>query len=158
MSADRGFPLKFTHEVTEVYLHESVLLVFKKAIQKEVDNEKFGVIIGSKTNEKETYWIERITTPFTKDSSTFSSFLLQDPHHQLSVDRAFEISNGRLGYLGTWHTHPESHPSPSEVDERDWLKCVSKNKDRQLFFFIIGSREISVFKPFKNKFVKMVMD
>lgn len=158
MSADPGFPLKFTHEVTELYLHENVLLAFKKAIQKQGDNENFGIIIGSKSDGKETYWIEKITTPFPKDSSSFSSFVLKDPNHQLVVDHAFEYSNGRLGYLGTWHTHPESHPSPSEIDETDWVQCVSKNKDRQLFFFIIGRKEISAFKHAERKFLRMKID
>lgn len=107
--------------------------------------ERFGAIIGSRTEGSEEYWIDRVTQPFSSDRATRSSFLLQDKKHQSAVDTAFEQSGGTLVYLGTWHTHPESIPSSSIIDKKDWVACIRRNPGTRLFFVIVGLDEVRVF-------------
>ncbi len=109
------------------------------------DPERFGVIIGSRTEGKKEYWIESVTKPYAGDQAARSSFRLQDQNHQNSVDVAFEQSDGTSIYLGTWHTHPELIPAPSSIDKNDWVSCIRRNSGRQLFFVIVGLSEIRVF-------------
>ncbi|MCU7804220.1 MAG: Mov34/MPN/PAD-1 family protein [Candidatus Thiodiazotropha sp. (ex Lucinoma borealis)] len=107
--------------------------------------EGFGVIIGSRTKARNEYWVDNITTPYSGDQATRSSFKLQDTNHQKLVDMAFQRSGGTCIYLGIWHTHPELAPMPSTVDKKDWVACIRRNPGRQLFFVIVGLNEIRVF-------------
>ncbi|MFB2706983.1 Mov34/MPN/PAD-1 family protein [Marinobacter shengliensis] len=157
MCVETAFPVLFADESTHVYIHEDVVAAFQQARQSGNEKERFGVIIGSKDNGKECYWIEYLTEPYSGDDSGFKSFTLKDPAHQAVVDQKFKESDGRLAYLGTWHTHPEPFPAPSSVDLRDWSKCLSRNDDRQLFFCIVGTSEFRFFRRQNRKFHQMKM-
>jgi integrative and conjugative element protein (TIGR02256 family) len=122
------------------------------------DHERFGVIIGSCSETNDEYWVESITTPFPNDRSTRYSFLLRDRNHQITVDKAFAESGGTSVYMGTWHTHPEQKPTPSVVDKMDWLSCIRNNAGRQLFFVIVGTKEIRVFVRTSFGFKKLIME
>lgn len=117
--------------------------------------ESFGVLIGSCNKMADQYCIEAVTSPEKQDKQSRFYFLLKDPAHQDAVDQAYNQSQGLLGYLGTWHTHPEATPTPSRVDINDWLSCVKRNPDRLLFFVIVGTRDICVFMQFRNKFEQL---
>ena len=117
--------------------------------------EAFGILIGSCEELTGHCRIESVTTPNKLDIQSRFQFLLKDPEHQKTVDQAYRQSQGHLGYLGTWHTHPETNPNPSTVDIKDWLKCESRNPDRPLFFVIVGTKNTCVFVRIKNKFVKL---
>ncbi|MFX9397410.1 Mov34/MPN/PAD-1 family protein, partial [Acinetobacter baumannii] len=54
-------------------------------------------------------------------------------------------SNGTSVYLGTWHSHPQNIPTPSNIDYADWKSCILRNPDRQLFFAIVGIQAIRIF-------------
>ena len=141
-----SYKLKYEGNGFLVHIDESVLKIWndKKQIMHD-SHESFGVIIGSCSLNKDEFWIDNITTPFSGDTSTRYSFELNDSRHQKVVDKAFKSSNGQSVYFGTWHTHPENHPIPSNIDIKDWKKCVSRNKDRKLFFVIVGIKEIRLF-------------
>ena len=161
MCVKTTFPFSFSLESTQIYVHKDVVAAFQLARQKKNENERFGVIIGSKDKDKdkdkECYWIEHLTKPCPGDKSSFTSFTLEDPAHQSIVDQKFKESQGHLAYLGTWHTHPEPFPEPSTVDRRDWKKCLARNDDRQIFFCIVGTREFRFFKMHGGKFKRMKM-
>jgi len=114
------------------------------------DTEKFGVLIGSRLPDDGTFWLDMCTTPKAKDKSKRASFLMQDPSHQLAIDQAFKKSSGEMGYLGTWHTHPQSHPIPSSVDINDWLSCMVRNPDRLLLFVIVGEKQTNIYINLNN--------
>lgn len=120
------------------------------------DTEQFGVLIGSRLNDESTIWIEKCTTPRSKDTSKRARFLMQDPFHQKIIDEAFEKSNGEMGYIGTWHTHPQNIPIPSGVDLTDWLQCSLRNPDRQLVFVIVGNEQINIYININNKLEMVV--
>jgi [CysO sulfur-carrier protein]-S-L-cysteine hydrolase len=120
--------------------------------------EKFGVIIGSRSEGKDEYWVESVTTPFPKDKSTRFGFMLQDRDHQNAVDMAFKKSRGTSVYQGTWHTHPEHIPTPSAIDILDWLACTTRNSGKQLFFVIVGVKEVHVYVRKGVHFRKMMVE
>lgn len=113
--------------------------------------ESFGVIIGS-CEAAGACKIERVTIPGKRDIQSRSHFVLQDPCHQKAVDQAFRQSSGYLGYLGTWHTHPEAIPTPSTVDIKDWLACCKRNPDRQLYFVIVGIKNTHIYVKHDTQF------
>lgn len=120
------------------------------------DKEACGVLIGGYEIDEDCYVISDITTPLPNDVRSRASFRMQDKGHQEAVDRAFEISGGKQIYLGTWHTHPEATPQPSVTDLEDWKKCIVRNKERCLFFVIIGTGKFRVYS-YSNENSEFVM-
>jgi len=126
-----------------------------RQLQKE-DTEACGIMVGSIDSDLSRIWIEHITTPKLKDKRNRYGFELLDPYHQKFIDKKYKKSNGELIYLGTWHTHPESVPTPSVIDKKDWNLCVDRNKTfPKLIFGIVGTDQINLFLKHGNKFVKM---
>lgn len=109
------------------------------------DTEQFGVLIGSRIEGESKIWIDKCTTPKRKDISQRTRFVMKDPFHQKTIDEAFAESNGELGYIGTWHTHPQDKPVPSSVDLKDWVHCTLRNPDRQLVFVIVGIKQVNIY-------------
>lgn len=79
------------------------------------------------------------TVPMPLDKSSRISFERLDPGHQLAVTKAWKESQGRIDYLGDWHTHPQLNPSPSGIDYTEWAKLGS-TLNKPLLFLIVGER------------------
>ena len=107
--------------------------------------ESFGVLIGTTSVDKRETWIEAVTTPMRLDVRSRFNFELRDPGHQQVVDEMFERSDESRIYLGTWHTHPEARPKPSNVDRDDWRACHQRNRGKPLAFVLVGIEEVRVF-------------
>ena len=58
-------------------------------------------------------------------------------HHQQVALRHWRASQMTMDYLGEWHTHPESNPSPSLLDMSEWKK-ICKVQKRPMVFAILG--------------------
>lgn len=145
----------FSFNDVEVFIHYKVMKIwqgYKQLSSKK--NEAFGVLIGYYNNENNIY-IRMVTEPYSLDKATRTSFSLRDPKHQEIVSKAFQRSHSLLGYLGTWHTHPEHNPIPSSIDIGDWDRCILRNADRNLFFFIIGKDEPYLFYRKHNQYIKI---
>ena len=107
--------------------------------------ESFGVLMGTTSVNRREIWIQAVTTPMPGDQRSRFSFKLRDPGHQRAVCRMFATSDGRTIYLGTWHTHPEPVPEPSDLDLNDWLACLRQNRRRPLAFVLVGTEAVRVF-------------
>ena len=114
--------------------------------------ESFGVLIGMTSVDRRKIWIEAVTTPLPRDRCSRYSFALCDPGHQQAVCREFASSDGRAIYLGTWHTHPEPAPNPSEVDRHDWVSCLRANRGRPLAFVLVGTDAVRMFVHTRGRF------
>lgn len=114
--------------------------------------ESFGVLIGSTSLDHGNIYVQNVTTPMPGDRQFRNSFDLQDPRHQQAVDAAHTLTNGSQIYLGTWHTHPESIPSPSRIDKADWRLCLRRNRQRPLLFVIVGTDRTRVYVPWGRWF------
>ena len=121
--------------------------------------ESFGVLMGTTSVDRREIWIEAVTTPLRRDRRSRYSFALRDAGHQRAACRMFAASDGRAIYLGTWHTHPEPVPKPSDIDRNDWVTCLRANRGRPLAFVLVGIEEVRVFvrsrgrfKPLRPKF------
>ena len=125
---------------------DEVLGIWHKHRQTTTDAaESFGVLIGTTSVDRRRIWIEAATTPMAHDRCSRSSFALRDRGHKRAVYSKFAGSGGRAIYLGTWHTHPESAPTPSEVDRDDWSACQRANRGRPLAFVLVGTDKVRVF-------------
>jgi len=122
-----------------------------------VTTEACGVLIGSYDVGRGCFIIQNVTDPLPEDLRNYSFFTMKDKGHQKAVNDAFKASEGKYIYLGTWHTHPEPYPTPSNVDIRDWDICIKRNEGRKLFFVIVGTEEVKVFIRSNNQFESMTM-
>jgi integrative and conjugative element protein (TIGR02256 family) len=71
------------------------------------------------------------------------------------VDKAYESSDQLLGYIGTWHTHPQDIPIPSGIDKIDWKSHEQENPDRPLFFIVVGLKKISIYTLVADKTIEL---
>lgn len=102
-------------------------------------HEAGGLLIGSMhSNDGGTVnpyhpphiYIHDVTTPLPLDKSGRTTFLRCDPGHLEKVENCKNSF-----YLGEWHTHPESTPSPSTIDLNE---AQSKLKGKVGLLIIIG--------------------
>jgi integrative and conjugative element protein (TIGR02256 family) len=57
----------------------------------------------------------------------------------------WKTTGGEVDYLGEWHTHPESIPSPSGIDQHEWSRLMSKRGGGSpLVTAIVGSTSLFV--------------
>jgi len=150
------YTYSFSKNGIRLYIRDRVQEIFTAVRQiGPRDHERFGVLIGSKSVDEEHYWIEHVTQPLPRDKSTRTSFIMQDPGHQRALDKFFKKSDGKNIYIGTWHTHPQRVPTPSSIDRNDWLSCINRNIDRQLFFLIIGTEQGKAYFRGTRNFISM---
>ncbi len=100
-------------------------------------HEAGGTLMGYRSGQH--LHVLYATEPMPLDKSSRTSFERLDPGHQLAVTKAWEESQGRVDYLGDWHTHPQLNPSPSRIDQKEWAKLGS-TLNKPLLFLIVGEQ------------------
>ncbi|PYE33906.1 integrative and conjugative element protein (TIGR02256 family) [Idiomarina fontislapidosi] len=141
---------------TTIYVSEGLIELWRTKRQLDRNaNEAFGALIGSQSVSGNEVWLKECSIPQTMDYATRTSFSMCAPHHQTLVDSFYKRSNGELGYVGTWHTHPEPTPAPSSLDIADWHECTKRNPDRRLVFVIVGQVHICIFRMLKGSFTRI---
>lgn len=124
--------------------------------------EAGGVLLGRWIERTRDVVVDRVTRPMRGDRRTRFSFYRDSKAHQRRIDEAFQSSAGTCGYVGEWHTHPESAPSPSWTDRCDWRRRLRDDQvDVPFVFFVIvglhetriwrGSRASMVIEPMKKE-------
>lgn len=109
-----------------------------ESIQKNAmtSDENGGIILGIIGGEY--LYVESVTSACVKDERTRYAFLRQDEKHLDVWNSINNDTNGRIGYLGEWHSHPEKNPSPSKIDKEEWKK-IKNELGEPLLFIIIGA-------------------
>lgn len=139
-----------------IRIDEEVASVWVAHRQIELDaDEACGVLVGTTSPDRKEMWIEAVTTPKRLDVRWRTGFRLLDPGHQEIVNEMFTNSKGSMIYLGTWHTHPEAKPEPSDIDKSDWQACHRRNWDRPLAFIIVGTEEVRVYVRWGQRFRRL---
>lgn len=126
----------YSIEIAEDILRE--LESFKQLSSR--DHESGGVLLGYIIKEQKYIRITKISTPCKKDKSSPTSFERDASHAQDVINQEFDNSDGKIIYLGEWHTHHESKPTPSNTDIRMIRKHykVSILNENFLLLVIIG--------------------
>ncbi len=106
--------------------------------------EQGGVFIGEIRSPHIV--ITHVTEPGPHDLASRFGFVRKKRHHQTIVDELWQTSGGYLIYLGEWHTHPESIPTPSGTDLKMIQTQFKKNKINEPFLLLIiqGTKELYV--------------
>lgn len=104
--------------------------------------EAGGIILGYRRGTH--LHVTQVTIPQISDKRHRYGFHRSAQHHQQVALKAWHASGNTMDYLGDWHTHPELHPSPSELDLNEWKKICSKRTSPMLFMIIGVSGDLWV--------------
>ncbi len=124
------------------------LATFGQYVQdQEHANEAGGVLLGRHILDTSDIVVDEATGPLAGDRRHRSRFFRARRRHQSIIDRVWSESGGTCTYLGEWHTHPESEPTPSGVDWREWERKVWADQfSDSLFFVIVGIDYVCVWE------------
>lgn len=117
--------------------------------------EAGGVLLGRHLLETPDIIVDEVTVPQKLDLRSRFSFFRSRQHGQVALQR-WQAERQTLAYLGLWHTHPESDPTPSGVDRNDWEQAVAGDSfdgDR-LFFPIVGIERIRVWTKSRRSAIR----
>lgn len=124
-----------------VELEKQMLNVLKKYTQYDGKNESGGILLGGYIPEKNKYVITVATEPCDMDFSGPSYFIRNQKNAQEIINKIWMDSEGKINYVGEWHTHGCNNPYPSNTD-RKLLKSLIEDKSNvwsELFMIILGN-------------------
>ena len=128
------------------------LLLFR---QLEPDStEAGGVLLGRHIVGCRDMVIDEVTVPMQEDRRLRLAFHRSQTGHQKVIDARWLDSEGTCHYLGEWHTHPETAPTPSSVDLADWRRRLSVDQFEgdSLLFLIVGTRELRAWEGLRHSY------
>lgn len=122
-------------------LSKEVLQTFIRSRQTEGMNESGGLLFA-KFNLPDIN-IECATTPHSTDKRWYALFVPNRIVHRLKVRKLFKQG---YHYIGEWHTHPESCPSPSQLDLTSMKDAYLKSHHELNYFvmIIVGNSDESL--------------
>jgi integrative and conjugative element protein (TIGR02256 family) len=124
-----------------VVLARSVLQTFTRFIQNEDKPEAGGILLGYRRGDH--FEVVHATEPTQFDTQSRHHFKRESEIHAKAASDMWASSHGHIGYIGEWHTHPESTPSPSCLDLKEWMNLTMKVSDKtSMVMTIVGTKEI----------------
>lgn len=126
---------------TNLYIEDVVLTkLFKYLQQSNTAKEAGGILIGKQAKGREEYYLCDVSEPSHMDKRGRFSFVRNKVSAQRIINKKWNESNGIENYLGEWHSHPESKPTPSYVDRNLIQQIIadSTNVFKKVFLIIVG--------------------
>ena len=78
--------------------------------------------------------IEEVTAPCSKDCRSRLAFVADQASRKKAVSRAYKKG---LHFIGEWHTHPQTYPTPSARDLRSMNELFVKSRHELNFLVMI---------------------
>lgn len=132
----------FEYKNIKISISQSVLDGLNKFVQTGKKLENGGVLMGSIFDDR--IEILRISVPTPFDRCNRYGFVRDKRSAKLFIDYEFINSNGKIIYLGEWHTHPEDYPTPSSQDKKMIREQYKENvfDEKFLLMLILGRKNI----------------
>jgi integrative and conjugative element protein (TIGR02256 family) len=106
-----------------VILPKRVLAALQSQRAERLPRETGGFLLGMRRGRH--IEITHATVQGPEDEATNVSFERRDPGHKDRAVAIWEETNGIIGLVGDWHTHPFGPPIPSTTDRAAWRSLVS---------------------------------
>jgi integrative and conjugative element protein (TIGR02256 family) len=136
----------------KVYYYESVLRLFDSEIQKFGLIETGGVLLG--WYDEENIIVAKATGAGPNATHENFYFRADANYIDMIIDMEFANSNGKIIYLGEWHTHPQTNPQPSPVDLNSLEEITESSKSSNLLL-ILGAIDFSI-KEFIERSISII--
>src|SRR5687768_10232346 len=120
----------------KVYYYESVLRLFDSEIKKFGVIETGGVLLG--WYDEENIIVTKATNAGPNATHENFYFRADANYIDMIIDMEFANSDGRVIYLGEWHTHPQTNPQPSSVDLNS-LDEITQSSNSPNLLLILGA-------------------
>jgi len=106
-----------------------------------VKTEAGGILLGYYFDENNFSVID-ISIPTKEDKASRYGFVRSRKTAQKKISERFKESEGKIIYLGEWHTHPEDYPTPSWIDRKSILERFKRDvlNSNIIFTIIIGRK------------------
>lgn len=110
------------------------------------DPEAGGILLGEVNPAGDVVLVNRASVPGPLDHATRHTFVRNHRWAQGISTYEFLNSNGRIVYIGEWHTHPASTASPSLRDQQMIAQQYAGNVLRTdfLLLFIAANEELYI--------------
>lgn len=100
-------------------LPEKATSVFRNYAQDEASKlEAGGILLGKR--RRNHFEVIEVTEPTEFDERSRTHWVRSEKIHADIAKQYWIESGGEIAYLGEWHTHPETLPSPSQIDLDEW--------------------------------------
>lgn len=110
---------------SSIHISRSVLRKIEENITTHYPKEFGGVFIGFKENKN--FIITNILIP-DKYENGKTVFVRHPGSLNERLKHIHKLTNGKIGYLGEWHSHPDGPTSPSKVD-LNAMRNIAKDKN-----------------------------
>ncbi|UGS88497.1 Mov34/MPN/PAD-1 family protein (plasmid) [Ralstonia wenshanensis] len=101
--------------------------------------ESGGILLGYRRGMH--LHVSTMTTPQPGDTQHRYGFQRQAQQHQKIALEQWKAEHETMDYIGEWHTHPETNPTPSSIDTREWRK-ICHARSEPMVFLIAGTRNM----------------
>ena len=134
--------IEFALDMHGTYLvfSDDVLKHFVRNQQKRLRDAEAGGQLFARLTRYEIF-VEEATGPRPEDLRTRMSYMPNRVSERREIREKFAVG---LHYVGDWHTHPETVPHPSPIDQATIADC-SKRSSHQLegfFLAIVGQGKL----------------
>lgn len=114
--------------------------------------EAGGVLLGRHIVDTRDIVVDLLTTPLPGDRQSRNRFFRARREHQAVIDTIWRETDGVCTYLGEWHTHPESIPIPSVLDQLNWRRKLMVDEFSTVLFFVIaGTEQVKVWEGHRHR-------
>lgn len=125
----------------EVYLSESVLDKMREIMIEKKDNETGGVLLGTVFLYPKIVVVTGIQTAPPDSIEKPNLFILGIEGLEDKIKKIEKRTNGKVTYLGTWHSHPQGG-SASETDNETFTKLLFVRNYEPTVCLIITKDEV----------------
>lgn len=115
---------------------EAITTIRSYAQDEENKTEAGGILLGKR--RRNHFEVIHVTEPTEYDIRSRYHWIRSDKIHSDIAKKYWVESQGQITYLGEWHTHPETTPSPSTIDLNEWRVLVDKCSHPAGMSMIIG--------------------
>lgn len=140
---------------TLIVLADQVIQTLKQYRQSGITaREAGGVLLGLRRGQH--IEVVEASAPTIFDERSRFSFVRKPAKHQKLARARWEESNGTVDHVGEWHTHPQQHPIPSFVDEKEWAAMQASRLDNNpMLGVIVGTKSLLVSIVYRSSIVRL---
>lgn len=98
-------------------------------------SERGGIFIGLRRGPH--IEIKEATLPMRWDLGSMFAFRRSSRGHQAVALRRWRETSHTMDWVGEWHSHPQSIPTPSGIDWGSWRE-ITADRSAPMVFLIVG--------------------